>query len=142
MNLHAANLWPQASTFPHQREAVDEILSTPQRAKNLKLVTVEVPEPEGYELTGEHRTPELGEIIVALDGTPHEVNCFDHDFLIRRKAFILRKKWEAPVGFPTNSWVYQAPSGNNEVTVRADALAHIFGGEFTPPPVQKIQVKR
>jgi hypothetical protein len=123
-----------------------------------QTITLTIDVPEGYELTGEFRPPKQGEQVRCDDG---RVIAAPHDFCA--PFFILRRTWQPPAWIPDGVWVYRmyqdawfitnmepiTRDGHytmrhdvNAVAVDANSLAGLHNDTFTPPPVNKIQVKR
>ena len=118
-----------------------------------QTLTVDLDVPEGFELTGEYRTAIHDEYYL-IDN--HLVGCC----LINTRSDkypILREAWKPPAWLPNGCWVYKfyddwfvsttEPQPFGVESYRSPSnfvmleLFRLFGGEFMPPPVNKIQVK-
>lgn len=128
----------------------------------LKTFQITADIPEGYEPTGEFRTPKEGEYSISTGGCRHGVHKWSEDGNSGPRV-ILRKAWHPPKCFPNGAWVYKGYKsfdwfvvqgfkpreiGNsgryqgNGTGVEADRLAALFGETFTPPEhTNCIQVK-
>ena len=126
-------------------------------------ITIKLNVPEGYELTGEYRTPRYADAYLTIIGNISGCRHF-----VKGSRFILRKKWRAPDWIPDGAWVYQhgqtgvwwvarsKPSyddrygsgvwldgtGDGTGDVHAMSIARLHNDTFSPPPVDCIQVQR
>ena len=110
----------------------------------MQEVTVKMNVPAGYKATGEYRVPQQGEPFLFKSG----VNIGDGHV---GEYHILRKSWTPEPWMPEGAWLFKlggywfiscsSPDGVDSRHL-AYELARLHGGTFTPPPVDKIQIKK
>ena len=107
----------------------------------IKEITIDVDIPEGYEETGEFRTPKAGDIYFSAGGNKAVKTSTDFE---REKYIILRKK-EPPIDWMKTGWVndnhseqlYQITGYDKDRTEQYIICGHwrtkeFMGKNFTP----------
>lgn len=121
-----------------------------------QTITIEVDVPEGWEATGEYRRVTRGErYLTCANGVQYVGTwCPKHE-PSGSKYIVLRKAWQPEPWMPEGSWVYKSEWGSWFLSDTAPDCPHwregtgfpianlskLFGWHFTPPPVDKIQVR-